>query len=76
MDTTKRELTITLDAQLFAQIQRRANARSMTLAALVEGILKRMAEQDAESFSTRWRGRFEAAHQDDPRYEALDRKYL
>ena len=76
MATTKQELTITLDEQLFARVEQCAKARSMTLSALVERLLQDVAEQDSESFSARWRGRFEAAQRDDPRYKALARKYL
>lgn len=41
-----------------------------------EAALREMLDKEEPAFSTRWRGQFQAAHRDGPRYAALARKYL
>ena len=43
---------------------------------MVEHALREGANVGEPSFATRWKGRFRAAGRDDPRYDALARKYL
>ena len=39
-------------------------------------LLAELAGDQPPSFTARWRGQFQAARRDDPRYESLARKYL
>lgn len=43
---------------------------------MIERALRDGTNVGEPSFATRWRGRFRAASHDDPRYDALARKYL
>ena len=73
----KRKLTITVDAELLPAAKRYARARGVSLSSLIEQSLREMAGEEAPSFSSRWRGKFQAAERDDdPRYAALAEKYL
>ena len=73
----KQKLTITVDAELLPAAKRYARSRGVSLSSLIEQSLREMAGEDAPSFSSRWRGKFQAAERDDdPRYAALAKKYL
>ena len=73
----KQKLTITVDAELLPAAKRYARAHGVSLSSLIEQSLREMAGEDAPSFSSRWRGKFQAAERDDdPRYAALAKKYL
>ena len=73
----KQKLTITVDAEVLPIAKRYARSRGVSLSSLVEQSLREMAREDAPSFASRWRGKFRAAgREDDPRYEALAKKYL
>ena len=72
----KKKLTITVDAELIPRAKRYARSRRVSLSSLIEQSLREMAGNDTPSFASRWRGRFQAAHRDDPRYTSLARKYL
>lgn len=72
----KQKLTITVDAKLLPLAKRHARSRGVSLSSLVEQSLRQIAGDDAPSFSGRWRGRFRPAERNDPRYDALARKYL
>ena len=73
----KQKLTITVDAELLPVAKRYARSRGVSLSSLVEQSLREMAREDAPSFASRWRGKFRAAgREDDPRYDALAKKYL
>ena len=72
----KKKLTITIDAELLPRAKRYARARGVSLSSFIERSLRELTEEDGPSFSSKWRGRFEAAGRDDPRYDALARKYL
>ena len=73
----KQKLTITVDAELITTAKRYARARGVSLSSLVEQSLREMTRGETPSFSSRWRGKFQAAQRDgDPRHEALAKKYL
>ena len=73
----KQKLTITVDAEVLPVVKRYARSRGVSLSSLVEQSLREMAREETPSFSSRWRGKFRAAgREDDPRYEALAKKYL
>ena len=72
----KKKLTITVDAELIPKAKRYARSRRVSLSSLIEQSLRDMAGEDSPSFSSRWRGRFQAAQRDDLRYDKLARKYL
>lgn len=72
----KQKLTITVDTDVLPRAKRYARTRGVSLSSLVEESLRGLVGEDAPSFSSRWRGRLQAAEGDDPRYEALARKYL
>ena len=72
----KQKLTITVDADLLPIAKRYARSQGVSLSSLIEKALRETAGEDKLSFSAKWRGKFKAAERDDPRYEALARKYL
>ena len=72
----KKKLTITVDAEILPAAKRYARSRGVSLSSLVEQSLRSVAGQEAPSFTQRWRGQLRAAKRDDPRYDALARKYL
>ena len=72
----KQKLTITVDAELLPVAKRYARSRGVSLSSLIERSLREVAGGHAPSFAARWRGKFRAAERDDPRYDALAKKYL
>jgi len=72
----KRKLTINGDDALLDKAERFARSRGQSLSSLIETSLRESLSNDAPTVATRWRGRFRPAERDDPRYEALARKYL
>ncbi len=70
----KQKLTITVDADLLPIAKR--CSRGVSLSSLVEQSLRKMTGESTQSFASRWRGKFRAAERDDPRYDALAKKYL
>ena len=73
----KQKLTITVDAELLPAAKRYARSRGVSLSSLIEQSLRDLAGEDAPSFSSHWRGKFRPAElKDDPRYDALAKKYL
>ena len=72
----KRKLTITVDAEVLPMAKRYARSQGVSLSSLVEQSLREVAGETAPSFSARWRGRLTASGRDDPRYDALARKYF
>ena len=72
----KKKLTITVDAEVLPRAKRYARSRGVSLSSFIEQSLRELTGEDEPSFASRWRGRFEAAGRDDPRYDALARKYL
>ncbi|MCY3787091.1 MAG: DUF6364 family protein [bacterium] len=69
-------MTITVDAELIPVAKRYARSRGLSLSSLIEQSLREKAGAHGASFSARWRGRLRAVPRDDPRFEALARKYL
>ena len=69
-----KKLTITVDAEVL--LVAKQYARGVSLSSLIESALREMLDKEEPAFSTRWRGQFQAAHRDGPRYAALARKYL
>ena len=72
----KKKLTITVDAELLPVAKRYARSRGVSLSSIIEQSLRELAGAETLSFSSRWRGQLQAAHRDDPRFEALSQKYL
>ena len=72
----KQKLTISVDAELLQITRHYARSRGVSLSSLVERALRQVAGDRAPSFATRWRGRFRVPGRDDPRYDALAKKYL
>ena len=72
----KQKLTITVDGELLPIAKRYARSRGVSLSSLVEQSLREMAGESTQSFASRWRGKFRTVERDDPRYDALAKKYL
>lgn len=70
------KLTMTVDPAVVPVAKRYARSRGVSLSSLIEGALKELVRDEAPSFTERWRGQFQSASRNDPRYEALARKYL
>ena len=71
----KHKLTITVDEEVLSRARQYARSREMSLSALIEQAIREKVGKDALSFASRWLGAFRLAERDDPRYEALVRKY-
>jgi len=71
----KTKLTITIDEDLVPLARQFARARGMSLSQVVEDALRRLVVDERQSFSRRRRGKFQPARRDDPRYDALAKKY-
>ena len=76
MGTMKKKLTITVDEELIPKAKKFAYSKGESLSSLVERKLREAAVKYEPTLSSKWRGRFRPAEGDDPRYEALARKYL
>ncbi len=72
----KQKLTITVDGELVPRAKRFARSRGVSLSALIETELRDLVSGEAPSLASHWRGKFEPATREDPRYEALAKKYL
>jgi len=73
----KRKLTITIDEDVLPQAKRYARSRGVSLSSLIEASLRQITIDKGPSFATRWRGQFKPSERwDDPRYDALAKKYL
>ena len=72
----KQKLTITVDGELVPRAKRYARSQGVSLSSLIETELRDLVSGEASSFASRWRGEFEPAQREDPRYEALASKYL
>ncbi len=72
----KQKLTVTVDAELVPIAKRFARSRGVSLSSLIEQALREITGGRTPSLSRRWRGKFHADERDDPRYNALAKKYL
>jgi post-segregation antitoxin (ccd killing protein) len=72
----KTKVTLTIDENLLPQAKRYARQQKISLSALVEKSLREVTAQAQSSFSSRWRGKFKTADQEDARYDQLVKKYL
>ena len=72
----KQKLTITVDSELVHKAKRYARSHGVSLSSVIETELRDLVSGEALSFASRWRGEFEPAEREDPRSEALARKYL
>lgn len=72
----KQKLTITVDSALIPAAKRYARSQGVSLSYLVERSLRDLTKEATPSFSSRWRGKFRTSERNEPRYEALKRKYL
>ena len=72
----KTKLTVTVDSDVVPAAKRYARSRGVSLSSVIEASLKELVQDEDPSFTERWRGQFRAASRDEPRYEALARKYL
>ena len=72
----KKKLTITVDSDVLPMAKRYARSRGVSLSSLIEQSLREVTTEYTTSFTSRWRGQFQAAGRDDPRYDALAKKYL
>ncbi|MCY3809128.1 MAG: DUF6364 family protein [Gemmatimonadetes bacterium] len=70
------KLTIAVDPEVLVAAKRYARSRGVSLSSLIERGLREEEAVGQPSFASRWRGRLRPANRDDPRYEALARKYL
>ncbi len=71
----KQKFTITIDAALVPIAKLYARAHGVSLPSLIEQSLRELVGEDAPSFTDGWRGAFKPAERDDPRYEALAKKW-
>ncbi len=72
----KTKLTVTIDEDLIPKAKEQARSQGVSLSDLIERALRTLALEKRQSFSARWRGRFNAARRKDERYKALADKYL
>ncbi len=72
----KIKVTLTIDEELLPKAKKYARMQGVSLSGLVENSLRNLTTPAQASFSSRWRGRFEAANREDTRYRELANKYL
>ncbi len=72
----KTKLTVTLDTDLIPRAKQYARNRGLSLSQVIENELRKLCSERDESFSKRWRGKFQAVTRDEERYQHLARKYL
>lgn len=74
----KSKLTISIEQDLVPRAKRSARRKGLSLSSVIEQALTRLVEEDAPSFSSRWRGRFKINEQCDSesRMRELTAKYL
>lgn len=72
----KTKLTLTIDEKVIPKAKECAQSRGISLSQLIETFLREVSAGEQETFSQRWRGRFEPAERDDERYRALAKRYL
>ena len=72
----KQKLTINMDRELVPKAKRYARSQGVSLSSLIESQLREVISGQDSSFASHWRGEFEPAGREDPRYGALARKYL
>jgi Family of unknown function (DUF6364) len=72
----KTQITLALDEDLLPRAERAAAERGLSLSELVESSLRLVTDKPTESFSRRWRGKFQPADQDDERYRNLAKRLL
>ena len=72
----KIKITLTIDEELLPKAKKYARMQGVSLSGLVENSLRNLTTPARASFSSRWRGRFEAADREDTRYRELAKKYL
>lgn len=71
----KQEVTIALDSALLPEAERYAKAKGISLSSLIEQALRTTVQESTPTFASRWRGKFQAAERDDPRYRTLAQKH-
>ena len=76
MHGMKKQVTITVDAEVLSIAKRHAHSRNLSLSSLIEGRLREIAGEETGSFAARWRGHLRAARRANPRYDTLAHKYL
>ncbi|MGH8632472.1 MAG: DUF6364 family protein [Burkholderiales bacterium] len=73
----KTKLTITVDHEVVPRAKRYARSQGTSLSHLIERALREVSMPAAETFASRWRGRFRPARRSkDERYRRLAKKYL
>ncbi len=72
----KQKVTISMDSDILSAARRDARSKGVSLSALIERSLKDVVETEEPPFTSRWRGQFRPSERNDPRYDALSKKYL
>lgn len=77
----KARVTLTVDPRVSHEAKRAAQARGLSLSALVETLLREITgnpapgDRPTAAFSLRWQGRLSPSRRDDPRARRLRSKY-
>lgn len=74
--SVKKKLTITVDEVVLRQAKYYAQRRGVSLSKLIEESLRQLCEPETQSFTERWKGKFQPANRDDERYRRLAGKFL
>ena len=72
----KTKLTVTIDEEVLPKAKRYARSQGISLSQLIETTLKDLSSKEQQSFSQRWRGKFQPTERNDDRYRRLSKKYL
>ena len=72
----KTKLTITVDDDVVPRAKRYARSQGTSLSRLIERALRAVSTPAADTFASRWRGRFRPARRRHERYRRLGKKYL
>lgn len=72
----KSKLTLTIEEDLIPKAKQYAQAQGVSLSQLIENTLRDLEVDQHETFSSRWRGKFQKADVENTRFKALEEKYL
>ncbi len=72
----KAKLTLYVNDPVIRRAKMYAKKRGTAVSKLVEDHLRALAEQEGESFSQSWRGKFAKTPSDDERFQAIAAKHV
>ncbi len=72
----KEKLNLTIEKSLIPRSKAYARSKGISVSTLVEKLLRNVTDENKESFSQRWAGKFSVLEREDERYKKLKERYL